>query len=56
MNNSIQQIEQEYIRNIEKHFSSGKKINIKEWETYFLREAETCAGKMTAAYTDMFLQ
>lgn len=53
MKNSIQQIEQEFIRNIEKYFSEGQNIEIKTLETDLLKEAETCASKMTAAYIEL---
>ena len=53
MKNSIQQIEQEFISNIEKYFSDGKNINIKAMEADLLKEAKDCAAKMTAAYIEL---
>lgn len=53
MKNSIQQIEQEFINNIEKYFSDGKNISIKTIETDLLRVTKACVSKMTAAYIEM---
>jgi hypothetical protein len=51
--NSIQQIAEEFINNLQQYFSGDRKIQIDKLENELLDEAKSCAGKMTAAYVEL---
>lgn len=51
--NSIQQIAEEFINNLQQYFSGDRKIQIDKLENELLEEAKSCAAKMTAAYVEL---
>lgn len=53
MKNSIQQIAEKFIINLQKYFSGDIEIRIDKLENELLEEAKSCAAEMTAAYVEL---
>lgn len=53
MKNSIQQIAENFIKNMQEYFSGDREIRIDKLENELLEKAKSCAAEMTSAYIEL---
>ena len=53
MKDSIQQIAENFIINLQEYFSGDREIGIDKLENELLEKAKSCAAEMTSAYVEL---